>query len=80
MDHPVGCRDARGLEAEVLGQLREDERRQATGAWDAWDVVRRDAEADGLRRRVLAGGGAEKWVGRELGVRARDELCRQLAR
>ena len=75
-----GYRDARGLEAEVPDQPREDERLQATGAWDAWDDVRLDAAADAQRRRAFAGADAEKSAGRVPDVRARGELCRQPAR
>jgi hypothetical protein len=40
-------------------------------AWDAWDGARRDEAVDAARRHpaLLADADAEKWAGREPGVR-----------
>jgi len=76
--HPDGCQDEWALEAEVPGQLPEDERPSATGASDAWVAAHPDARMDAEALQRLAGVGAEKWAAQAQGGRGRDALSRQL--
>ena len=74
-----GCRDAWFREAEAPGQRPADALQLETVASDASVCARRDAAADvcqevhSQQRRV---DGAEKLVGRERGVRGRDDSPR----
>jgi hypothetical protein len=68
-------------EAEGRDRHQSDEVRWEPSAWGASDDARRDGEADAERLvllALLADADAEKLAGRELGVRAQDELFLEL--
>jgi len=68
-------RDATVPEAEVRVPLRADERRPATAAWGAWDVVLRDAADAADLRRALAVADVGKLADLAPGDPAPDAPC-----
>ena len=68
-----GFRDGSVRAAAVRGRRQWDAVRLNRFESDAWAGVRRDAVADAIREvRRRRAGDAEKWAGREPGVRERD--------